>query len=220
MKIHNACSVELIDSMGDDLRVANAARVSFDKWRDEFTKKDERLIAYLANHDHWTPFSQVVISIRFGAPIFTARQWFKGQVGVTRNEVSRRYVDTPPEFYIPDTFHARPSDGIKQGSGEKLNDNMQTWMTRTAHHYADQALERYNNMITDGIAPEEARIFLPQNTMTSWVETGSLAYYARTCRLRLDGHAQKAIQELAGQVSDIVADVAPVSWKFLMGEQA
>lgn len=216
VKIHTKCSAELIDSMGDDLRIANAARVSFAKWRDEFKDDDARLIKYLARHDHWTPFSQVVATIRIDAPIFVARQWFKGTVGVTRNETSRRYVDTPPEFYIPEQFHKRPAGGIKQGSGDELSPTVNIAMQQIARHNADKASLLYSGLLRDGLAPEEARMFLPQNMMTQWVETGSLAYFARTCALRLDSHAQLAIQQLAQEVSGIVETIAPIAWSALM----
>ena len=218
MKVHNKCTATLIDSMGDDLRVVNAARVSFDKWSDEYKDRDDKLISYLARHSHWTPFSQVVATIRIDAPIFTARQWFKSQAGVTRNEMSRRYVDSDPEFYIPDVFHARPENGIKQGSGD-----VHEWSCQYVDWAVDRAevsLDGYKTLIEAGMAPEEARMFLPQNTMTQWVETGSLAYFARVCKQRLDSHAQKAIQQLAAEVLDIIEPIAPRSWGALMGEQA
>lgn len=218
MKIHTKCTVTLIDSMGDDLRVINAARVSFDKWAEEYKDRNDRLISYLARHAHWTPFSQVMATVRIEAPIFVARQWFKHQVGVTRNEMSRRYVDSDPEFYVPDVFHERPENGIKQGSGK-----VHEW----SEQYVDWAVARaevsfdgYKTLIEAGMAPEEARMFLPQNTMTQWVETGSLAYFARVCKQRLDTHAQKAIQQLAAEVSDIIEHIAPRSWVALMEDRA
>lgn len=214
MKIHSKCTATLLDSMGDDLRVVNAARVSFDKWSEEYQERDDKLISYLARHGHWTPFSQVMATVRIEAPIFVARQWFKHQVGVTRNEMSRRYVDSDPEFYIPDVFHARPDGGLKQGSGDlhKWSDGFREGMFQNS----EDAFSDYTHRISVGLAPEEARIMLPQNTMTQWVETGSLAYFARVCRQRLDTHAQKAIQQLATEVSDIIEPIAPRSWGALM----
>lgn len=214
MKIHNKCTATLIDSMGDDRRVVNAARVSFDKWQDEYKDRDDKLISYLARHGHWTPFSQVMATIRIDAPIFVARQWFKSQIGVTRNEMSRRYVDSEPEFYIPDVFHARPDNGIKQGSGND-HDHSEMWKD-SAHDICETTSCMYLSYLADGMAPEEARMFLPQNAMTQWVETGSLAYFARVCKQRLDTHAQKAIQKLAEEVSIVVSTIAPKSWDALM----
>ena len=220
MKIHNKSTATLLDSMGDDLRIANVARVSFNKWKDEFDGKDERLIGYLARNQHWTPFGHVMITMRLQMPISIARQWIKSDAGCNRNtngtenEVSRRYVDTEPEFYIPDSFHARPEGGIKQGSGEKFYKSES--IKENAIEICRDLLSFYNQNIEDGLAPEEARLFLPQNAMTTIVETGSLAYYARVCKLRLDSHAQRGIQQLAAEVAGIVENVAPVSWAALM----
>ena len=214
MKIINKCTAALLDSMGDDLSVANAARVSFDKWKDELDGKDERLIAYLASHNHWTPFTHVQVKLRMETPIFVARQWFKHQVGVSRNEGSRRYVDDEPVFYIPDEFHARPEGGIKQGSGSVHFHSQE--MRGMAIDRSAEARTRYLSDIALGIAPEEARMFLPQNTVTAWVETGSLAYFARACALRLDAHAQNATRQLGWAVAEAVKDIAPLSWAALM----
>lgn len=220
MKIISNCSATLIDSMGDDLRVVNAARVSFDKWQDEYKDRDDKLISYLARHGHWTPFGHVMITMRLQMPIFTARQWIKSDKGCIRNdngvenEVSRRYVDSEPEFYIPDVFHARPEGGIKQGSGV-----VHDWSgeyVKWAAERAQEVLQNYQTLIAEGMAPEEARMFLPQNTMTTIVETGSLVYYARVCKLRLGHGAQCAITQLAQEVSAVVSTIAPKSWAALM----
>lgn len=228
MKIHNKCTATLIDSMGNDLRVANAARVSFDKWKDEFDEKDAKLIRYLANPPdgkiHWAPFGHVMATMRLEMPIFTARQWIKSDKGCIRNdngvesEVSRRYVDSEPEFYIPDVFHARPEGGIKQGAG-----GVHEW----SGLYVDWAAERaerelgiYQNFIAEGMAPEEARMFLPQNTMTTIIETGSLAYYARVFGLRTGSGAQGAVGQLAEEVGAIMQKIAPVCWQALTEKSA
>ena len=220
MVIYDKCIATLIDSMGDDLRVANAARVSFDKWKTAFDDKDARLISYLAREGHWTPFGHVMITMRLKMPIFTARQWIKSDKGCVRNdngvesEVSRRYVDSEPEFYIPKYFHERPDGGIKQGAGDVLE-----WSdvaVENAKSIAEIRFDEYKTMVTHGMAPEEARMFLPQNTMTTIVETGSLAYYARVCKLRLGHGAQGAVKQLASDVADIAKQIAPISWQALM----
>lgn len=220
MVIYDKCIATLIDSMGDDLRVANAARVSFDKWKTEFDDKDARLISYLAREGHWTPFGHVMITMRLKMPIFTARQWIKSDKGCVRNdngvesEVSRRYVDSEPEFYIPEYFHKRPDGGIKQGAGDVhvLSDMFVDHAKDLSH----DSLIMYLSNIEYGMAPEEARMFLPQNTMTTIVETGSLAYYARVCKLRLGHGAQGAVKQLATDVAEIVKQIAPISWAALM----
>lgn len=224
MKIHNKCTATLIDSMGDDLRVVNAARVSFDKWSDKYQDRDDRLIAYLARNQHWTPFGHVMITMRLQMPIFTARQWIKSDKGCIRNdngvenEVSRRYVDSEPEFYIPDVFHARPEGGLKQGAGgvHEWSGQYVDWAVERAEY----ALDTYQTLIAEGMAPEEARMFLPQNTMTTIVETGSLVYYARVCKLRLGHGAQGAVGQLASEVSSIVSNIAPKSWAAIMEDRA
>ena len=181
-------------------------------------KKDEKLINYLAKHDHFTPFCHPQIQLRVTAPIFVARQWFRSTVGVARNEVSRRYVDDEPEFFMPEEWRSRPDGSIKQGSGGELP---LTEHMRASDRY-NRALERcidaYQGMLRDGVAPEQARMILPQSMETQWIETGSLAYFARICKQRLDDHAQKEIRDLAKQVNAIVAPLFPVSWLALMGD--
>lgn len=220
MKTHNKCTATLLDSMGDDLRVVNAARVSFDKWQDEYKDRDDKLISYLARHGHWTPFGHVMITMRLQMPIFTARQWIKSDVGCIRNdngvenEVSRRYVDSEPEFYIPDVFHARPEGSLKQGCGDVHPESADIANALECESF--RLWGAYDALISDGVAPEEARMFLPQNTMTTIVETGSLVYYARVCKLRVGHGAQGAISQLAQEVSDVVSTIAPKSWAALM----
>lgn len=218
---------ELIDSMGTDLTVVNAARVSFDKesdWLDlgfaegtsghSLPSKDVGLIKYLANHNHWTPFSHVMIQMRETVPIFVARQRFKHMVGFTYNEVSRRYVDNEPEFYIPDVWR-KASENKKQGSGDTHPDS-----DRYYNKYLDlidHVSKLYNEMISEGVAPEQARMVLPQSMYTSYYVTGSLAAWARAYKLRIDPHAQKEIQDLAKQWDNIISNIPELrySWNAL-----
>lgn len=221
-------SVQLRDQMGDDLTVVNAARVSMAKestwdWRDVdpddslfwgqeqyLSERDQKLIAYLAKHNHWTPFSHVMVTLRIKMPIFIARQWFKHQVGFTRNEVSRRYVDDTPEFYVPTAWRER-AENVKQGSGGVAED-FAYWIPRSTH----EAVKDYEYLIEEGIAPEMARMVLPQSMYTEFWETGSLAGYARLCKLREDVHAQQEIRLYAEAVDKILCDVAPVAWRNIM----
>ncbi len=220
MKTTNTCRVERLDSMGDDLSVVDAARVSFARqsaWADgdhTLVERDLRLIGYLARNRHWTPFSQVTVKLRIAAPVFVARQWMRSNVGVSRNEVSRRYVDDAPEFFVPDAIRARPESSVKQGSGGEHHD-CRYWRGKMLE-MCEHALSVYDTMIRDGVAPEQARMILPLAHMTEWIETGSLAYYARVCGLRADGHAQAEIRDLAALVAAAVEPVAPVSWRALM----
>ena len=208
--------VELIDSLGSDVNVVNAARVSFAKEVELFSDKDEKLIKYLANHNHWTPFSQVQYQVRISAPIFVARQWFKHQIGITRNEVSRRYVDDEPTFYETRLWRKRP-ENKKQGSSDTRFFSGSELDT-VGYMYSDairHCRDAYNSMILKGVAPEQARAVLPQGMYTVWVETGSLAGAARIVSLRNKEDAQKEVQDLAIMLMNEIEPIAPVSWKAL-----
>lgn len=214
---------EILAEFGNDLTVVNAARVSMDKWHAEFDfESDTRLIDYLAREGHWSPFSHPKATFMITAPIFVARQWEKHRVGCVRgydiydqNEMSRRYVDGEPEFFVPDQWRSRPDGNIKQGSGEPLAMDAQRRcedLLGCAHDYARTA---YDNLLGIGVAPEQARMVLPQTMYTQWVETGSLAYWHRLCNLRMDAHAQREINDLTCQVSEQMETAFPVSWAAL-----
>lgn len=216
--------VDYVDHMGSDLNVINAARVSFAKEVQEFDlEKDTKLINYLAKHNHWSPLAHTSITIRIKAPIFAARQYVKHQIGLVWNEESRRYIDSEPEFYIPTEYHGKPNNA-KQGSSEEIIEtcydsyiDTEIPTARLVRNICEASLGVYELMLQNKVAPEEARIVLPLNTMTNWMWTGSLVAFARVCKLRLDGHAQKmATQELAQKIHDVVAPLYPVSWKALM----
>ena len=201
--------VTLIDKMGDDTTVVNAARVSFGKRVDKFRKdEDEKLIHYLTKHNHWSPFSHCFLTFHIEAPIFVARQLAKHQVGLAWNEISRRYVDTEPEFYIPTVWRGRP-DNKKQGSNEEeivynISGTMQ---------YVKQT---YLNLLGVGVAPEMARMILPQSLMTEWYWSGSIAAFARVVNLRLEEDAQRETQIIAQQIYNITKEHFPISWKYLI----
>ena len=212
--------VEYIDHMGDDLRAANCARVSFDKWKVEFDAKDAKLIDYLADHNHWTPFAHCMITLRVTVPFFVARQLDKHQIGLVKSETSRRYVDSEPEFYITDKLGARAANkkqGAKEGEfivtfdyggwNESVEQCLKDW-------YAD-SLNLYNLLLRNNVAPEECRMVLPLATYTSWVWTGSLAAYARVYNLRSKSDAQRQTQEVAEMISKIIEPLFPYSWNAL-----
>jgi thymidylate synthase (FAD) len=209
---------ELLGHFGDDDMVVNAARVSHDKLADNYApEQNVALIHYLAVHKHESPFFHPQIQFRITAPIFVARQWFRHEVGFSRNEVSRRYVDDAPEFFCPDDWRSRPHSTIKQGSGAPVSNADSIQATHLRVKIETICANAYHELTTElGIAPEQARMLLPQSMYTSWVETGSLMAYARLCRLRLEDHAQKEIRDLAKQVSDQIAPLFPVSWSELM----
>ena len=246
--------VHLIDVMGDDLRVVNSARVSFSKeseWEtttEEFdsliakdfsgqpfkegrtnkilSEQDQKLISYLAKHNHWTPFSHVQITMREKVPIFVARQRFKHMVGFTYNEISRRYVSDTPEFFVPLVWRAKPEGSVKQGSSDQ---EIKEIFYKGQYIQADVSLKvlyqsmldsiekTYESMIEGGVAPEQARMVLPQSMYTEYFVTGSLAAWARAYKLRIDGHAQKEIQDLAKMWGTEISKLEGLkhSWKAL-----
>lgn len=226
-------SVELINHMGDDLMVVNAARVSMAKESEwimsmdqgdhmpwpHLSERDEKLISYLARHGHWTPFSHPQVSLRIKMPIFVARQWFKHMVGFTRNEVSRRYVSDTPEVYRPTEWRMK-ADNVKQGSSDEVYHKTPTAPKghTTPNSVMREAVSIYEAMIAEGICPEQARMVLPQAMYTEFIETGSLAAYARLCSLRLDPHAQKEVRLYAAEVAQIMEHLFPVSWQALTNQ--
>ena len=206
-------NVTLIDKMGSDATVVNAARVSFAKQieghRVGLTQKDEKLIKYLADHNHWSPFAHASLQFRIKAPIFVARQLVKHQVGLVWNEVSRRYVDDEPEFYIPFMWRKRPPKSIKQGSSkEEVEYDITSEMGILK--------KLYNDMIEKGIAPEMARMVLPQNMMTEWYWSGSLYAFARVCNLRLKEDTQTETRDVVRHIEQVMRDQFPVSSEYLL----
>lgn len=210
--------VELIETFGNDLTVVNAARVSFAKESTELNIRDEKLIQYLAKHNHNSPFFHPQIRLRLKMPIFIAREWFRHTVGFARNEVSRRYVDDKPECYIPPAEAMRERDtNKKQGSKETAISDVEIAHQALKNTTAN-ALETYELLLKCNVAPEVARIVLPQSMYTEFIETASLAAYARLCKLRLDPHAQKEIRDYATAIELLLTVYFPISWKALMAE--
>jgi thymidylate synthase (FAD) len=208
-------SVELLGTFGDDLTVVNAARVSFAKESTVMDDKDVKLINYLAKHNHITPFFHPQVRLRLKMPIYVAREWFRHTVGFARNEVSRRYVDTVPEYYMPGFGDLRERDANKkQGSKPTAIAHEDIWRG-IIRKSCDDTLELYKDLLENGVAPEVARGILPQSMYTEFIETGSLYAYARLCRLRLDPQAQAEIRAYAEAVSMMLLEKFPVSWAAL-----
>ena len=214
--------VDLLDHMGSDLSVVNAARVSFhkeSKWEPDgkgvrtLSEADTRLINYLAKHKHYSPFNHTFITARIRAPIFVARQLVKHKF-MPWNEVSRRYVDEEPEYFLPTTWRSRPENGIKQGSSEKDFTHLNTL------GYIEDALElvhkAYLEAINKGMAPEQARMILPQNMHTEWIWSGTLGAYADMLKLRLDPHAQYESRLVAEKLKEQIEPLYPISLKALL----
>lgn len=207
--------VECLETFGNDLTVVNAARVSFDKESLEFTEADKKLVNYLAKHDHVSPFFHPQIRFRIKMPIFVAREWYRHTIGLARNEVSRRYVDTPPECWVPFPNEIRERDPrLKQGSKSTPVDDSDR-IHSILSNQTNAALKTYHDLLDNHVAPELARTILPQSMYTEFIETGSLAAYARLCRLRLNPAAQKEIRDYAEAISVCLAAKFPVSWEAL-----
>lgn len=206
--------VDYLDHMGDDLRVANVARVSFNNWKDAFDNKDKRLINYLLEHQHTSPFRHCYISYRVKAPIFILRQWGKHQVGCAWNELSMRYVHVPEvELWQPEAWRKQAKKS-KQGSSDELIENVgQTALDDTARELGEKAVEAYNRMIEQGVAREQARTILPQSLYTTVIWTASLQAVLHFLALRLDSHAQKEIRDYAEAVRDLTKPLFPATFE-------
>lgn len=220
--------VEILETFGDDITIVNAARVSFHKESQletitdedgrvvghEVSSRDQKLINYLADHDHITPFFHPAIRFRLKMPFFIARQWFKHTIGFARNEVSRRYVDATPEIHTPAILRERDAN-LKQGSRDNAISNNDE-MVKKMKAFHDQSLAFYQELIDNKVCPEQARIVLPNATYTEFIETGSLSAYARLVKLRCGHGAQKEIAEYAALISKLIAPKFPVGWHALV----
>jgi len=198
--------------MGTDKTVVNSARVSFgaDLQGSDLEDRDINLIKYLAQHDHWSPFAHTSVQLKIKAPIFVARQLVKHQVGGVWNEISRRYVSFEPEFYTVSQLRGRPVNA-KQGSTGVVGSEHIDIMYQSF----EQSLAAYDQLLAAGVAPEQARMVLPQAAMTDWYWTGSLVFWHRVCRLRLDHHSQQETSEVALEISKICSELFPISWQHL-----
>ena len=201
-----------VDRMGSDLTVVNAARVSFGKHSTHFAGRDAKLIKYLAEHNHISPFGHCFASFHVKAPIFVRSQLVKHKF-LRVNEISRRYVDDPPEFYTPDNWRGR-SEERKQGSEGAVED--QVYCNSDAEWSSLQAIGSYESLLEQGVAPEQARMVLPQSTMTEWYWSGSLDAFASMCILRMKEDAQYESRLVANQVSEYMSSWFPTSWEHLV----
>lgn len=225
--------VELLDWMGNDLDVVNAARVSFSKTsefvdeegflglvpadyippRKVLSEADSKLINYLAKHDHWTPFAHTALKFRVAAPVPIRTQCFKHKVGMVENEESRRYISSTPEIFIPEFFRSKPEGSIKQGSGDKHHES--EFFMSQYKSITGACIEVYKDMINSGVCPEQARFILPQGAIVNWIWTGNLVSFANFYNKRTDTNAQKEVQVVAELVGKEVEKIFPVSWSAL-----
>ena len=203
---------------GNDLDVVNAARVSFHKVAEELKAGDEKLINYLAKHKHFSPFNHSFISVRVKAPVFVARQLVKHKF-MPWNEVSRRYVEEEPEFFMPDGWRAKAAN-VKQGSAEGFVDkiggvyvNITDAKRLEVSDVVNVSYNMYRAMIMNNVAPEMARMILPQNMMTEWIWSGTLGAFLDMLVLRLDPHTQKESRDVAELIAKHVEQYFPISYK-------
>lgn len=220
-------SVEYIDHMGCDIRAANVARVSFNKWNkedEEISDRDRNLLDYLATglpaserddwmarcnaSQHWSPFAHCFLSVRCAAPIFLARQLVKHQVGLSWNEESRRYITEEVKLWLPDEIKAKP-ESAKQGAGSVHSESSAIRAAMLIH--SSECIALYRRLLEEGVAPEEARMILPLNSMTHWVWSGSLMAFLRVVKQRRDSHAQTAAREFAQNLEVILREHFPAS---------
>ena len=219
--------VKFIDKMGSDLSVVNAARVSFAKeseWESItpagpveglLSSQDEKLINYLAKHNHWSPFGHASMQFHIKAPVFVARQLVKHQVGLVWNEVSRRYVDDEVVFYAPEEWRGAPENSKQGSSTEVIDINPHHRMVDEYQSVCKTAKWTYEYLLGRGVAPEQARMVLPQSMMTEWYWSGSLIAFARVCNLRCKSDTQKETRDVANQIDAIAHPMFPYSWEAL-----
>jgi len=207
--------VEYKDHMGTDMSVVDAARVSFHKESTNYDDvSNEKLIHFLAKEHHELPFAHTSIQLRIKSSISIARQFGKHQVGFSWNEVSRRYVTDEPEFYIPAEWRGKPINK-KQGSSKYEDENSIDWLTHNYKSAIKAAYDTYLDMIKLNVAPELARLVLPQSMMTEWIWTGSLLGYARVYKLRTGPDSQYESQYIAHKIGEVCEKLFPISWKVL-----
>ena len=210
--------VKYIDHMGSDLSVVNAARVSFGKKSEWMPRihygeelvlkpKDAKLIRYLAKHQHKSPFNHTFVTFHVKAPVFVARQLVKHEY-MPWNEISRRYVDDPPEFFKPDYWRGR-AENVKQGSSGEVKSN-----ANVAYQY-HKIEGLYKQLLDEGVCPEQARMILPQSMMTEWYWSGTLFSFSKMCGLRLKEDTQAETRRVAEQIDVVMQKIYPVSWDAL-----
>jgi len=256
VKLMTKIKATYVDNMGSDLSVVNAARVSFGKKSDwvcagcsgtnwvadwdynykcgdcrlgddlTLSEKDTKLIKYLAKHKHLSPFGHAFASFHVKAPIFVARQLVKHKF-LRWNEISRRYVDDEPEFYVPDVWRGRSEDKKQGSSGVTFTEALlvetgyNEWDgSRLYTPYNEVTLSVYKEMLKDGVAPEQARMVLPQSTLTEWYWSGSLDAFSNMCKLRCASDTQYESRVVADQISEVMSGLYPVSWAALMAGTA
>lgn len=211
----------LVDHMGSDLTTVNAARVSYGAESHEISLRDEKLIEFLAKHKHITPFRHAQVTLRCKAPIFIARQLGKHQTGFSWNEVSRRYKDGEAisiECFVPDVVFGRPEKLMTQ-TAQPLPQDFASQISEHISNVNAMAVREYAALIGMGVAPEQARMVLPQSMMTEWIWTGSLYGWASMYNQRSSEHAQYEVRLFAEEVNKIMSELFPICWKALTNQE-
>jgi thymidylate synthase (FAD) len=224
--------VRLVNHMGSDLAVVNAARVSYAKESNELNEKDIRLIKFLAREGHTSPFRHVILQFEIYAPLMVARQWWKYVIGSAHfegtgdsleawNESSRRYITEEPTFYIPtsEEWRSKPENS-KQGSGNVLNDEIGAKLSTELLEYIELGIQKYESALEDGLCAEQARLFLPSYGMyVRWYWTASLQSICHFLSQRLEYDAQKEIQDYAKAILELSKPLYPSSITELIGDK-
>ena len=205
-------TADLVDSMGSDLTVANAARVSFGKHSNVLNNNDSKLITFLAKHGHWSPFAHVQLQFRIKAPLFVARQLGKHQVGLTWNEISRRYVDTDIEFYEP-AYWREAADNVKQGSSSEAIQHNGVACDTYRRAMLKMTAE-YKSLLSMGVCMEQARMLLPQSMMTEWYWTGSMVAFARIVERRTHSTAQRETKEVVLLIKQAIDNIPELKYSW------
>lgn len=206
--------VELVDVFGDDLSIVNSARVSFGAQTDEFTERDKKLMRYLWQHDHTSPFRMASVKFRVKAPVFVLRQWMKHVIGCSWNEASARYTEIKEEFFKPVTWRLQHKTSKQSSYGETSKQISNEAFDRLEASYM-LAYTNYKWMLEQGICREQARVLLPVGMYSSCIWKADLQAIMHFLALRLDEHAQEEIREFAQAVKQIVCTLFPESMRLL-----
>ena len=199
-------NVELLSHFGDDLMIANIARVSYDKESKQTSDRDARLLKFLAEHKHTTPFRHAQLQFRVECPIFVERQLFTHQIGWARNSISGRYVDFSDTYWMPEKLRFQSQDS-KQGSSGDIPDNYNEYFIGKMNSIIEQSKDLYREMSEYGVAKELCRVHLPLCLQTKFIWTGSFQAFVHICQLRLKPDAQLETREVVTKMLELVKSI-------------
>ncbi|BBM84342.1 FAD-dependent thymidylate synthase [Candidatus Uabimicrobium amorphum] len=199
--------ITLLDHMGSEVDIVNAARVSYDKYTDTMRERDHKLLRYLIKNQHTSPLEMVVFKFEVYCPLFVTRQWFRHRMW-SYNEVSRRYTSENIDFYIPQNFRKQDKKNKQVGS-EQLDAQTQENLGREIEVATKQALQLYDNLLEKGVCREQARMVLPQNLMTKFIGRTDLNNLIKFLKLRDDSHSQWEIRVYAQAIKELIGTIVP-----------